>query len=70
MHVKHVKICHCYAEIVKFELILTHLKLFWGQNSGQEFFSGGMQIPHAPLWHHHQFKSFKHQFLKIKSVIV
>ena len=28
MHVKCVKICHFYDEIVKFGLILSHLKLF------------------------------------------
>ena len=29
MHMKWAKICHFYAEIVKFGLILTHLKSFW-----------------------------------------
>ena len=27
---------HFYAEIVKFGLILTHLKLFWGKTGGSE----------------------------------
>ena len=33
---KHAKICHFYAKIVKFELILTHLKLFGVNGGGQE----------------------------------
>ena len=35
MHTKHTRICHFYAESVKFVLILTHLKLFWGENWGE-----------------------------------
>ena len=34
MYMKHTKICHFYAKLVKFRLILTHLKLFWGKLEG------------------------------------
>ena len=40
-----------YAEIVKFRLIMTHLKLFWGIKGGQENILG--QIPPSPLWSRH-----------------
>ena len=43
MHAMHVKICHFYAEVVKFGLIfITHLKLFWAANcgDGQKIFLG------------------------------
>ena len=42
---ENVQICHSYSEIVKFGLILTHLKLFWGL----DFFWGG----ECPLWYCH-----------------
>ena len=46
------KNCNFYAEIVKFGLILTHLKLFWGQEN--IFFWGGDKCPYAPCaWHRH-----------------
>ena len=38
------KFCHFYADIVKFGIILTHLKLFWG-NWGNKKILGGGQMP-------------------------
>ena len=39
MCVKHPTICHFYAEIVKFWLILTYLELFFGKSGrGQKIF--------------------------------
>ena len=43
------KICHFYAKIVKFGLILTHFEIIWG---GQENILGA-NAPHAPLWRRH-----------------
>ena len=36
------------AEIVKFGLILTHLKLFWGKTGGKKIFFGGKMPPMPP----------------------
>ena len=36
MHAKCAKMCHLYAEIVKFGVILIHLKLFWRQTKGDK----------------------------------
>ena len=52
MCAKHTKICHFYAEIVKFGLISTHLKLIWGETGEGEKYFGGI-CPHAHLWHCH-----------------
>ena len=41
------KIFHFHTEIVKFGLILTHLKLFWGKIGGKNIWG---QMPPCPLW--------------------
>ena len=46
MRSSHAKMCHFNAEPVKFGLILTHLKLFWGQTGGgKKIFLGKMHPP-------------------------
>ena len=50
------KICHVYADIVKFSLILAHLNLGGGEQTGgkearKHFF--GKMTPMFPLWCHH-----------------
>ena len=56
LQAKHTKICHFYAEIVKFGQILIHLKLFERKTGDKIFFfwggEGGGKCP-MPLWHHH-----------------
>ena len=50
MRAKLTKNCHFYAEMIKFGLILTHLKLFREQIGGKiilSFFLGGW-MPHVP----------------------
>ena len=42
---KRAKICHFYAEIVKFWLILTHLKLFLEKTGGQKILGLGVNAP-------------------------
>ena len=37
-----------YAKVVKFGLILTHLKLFWGKLGDTKIFFGGM-LPYHPV---------------------
>ena len=49
---KHAKTNHCYAEIVKFGLVLTHLKSFWGKSRGQENILESYPPP-FPLWRRH-----------------
>ena len=45
-----MQICHFYTEIVKFGLILTHLKLFGGKlGGGKKIFF--WENAHTPLWH-------------------
>ena len=48
MHMKCAKIYHFYVEIVKFGLILTHLKLLGGKHGGKNVFWGG-KCPAIPL---------------------
>ena len=48
MPTKHTKICHFYAEIVKFGLIFIHLKLFLGQEN-IFFLGGGTNAPMPPV---------------------
>ena len=44
------KIYHFYGEIVKFQLVWTHLKLFWGQTGwGQENILRGKMPPCPPV---------------------
>ena len=52
-HVKYTKICHFSVKIVKFGLIVTNLKLFWGKTGGGTRKYFGEAIPHSPLWHCH-----------------
>ena len=52
MCAKRSRICHFYAEIAKFGLILTHLKLFRGKRGGggkKIIFGGGGQMPNASM---------------------
>ena len=39
------KICHFHAEMVTFELILTHLKYFWVNGGGGQYLG---EYPNAP----------------------
>ena len=47
---KILSFCHFYAEVVKFGLILTHLKLFGGQTGGGKKHIFWGQMPPCPLW--------------------
>ena len=50
IHAKRTKICNIYAEIVKFGLILTHLKLFGGMGEQENIL--GENDPMHYLWHY------------------
>ena len=65
---KRAKTFHLYAEIVKFGLILTHFKLFWGKTEGKIYFFGGDAL--YPLWRrpclcliHKHYKPMNNQYL-------
>ena len=49
MRAKRATICHFYAEIAKFGLIVTYLKLFGGKlGGGGKIFFGGGKCPLCP----------------------
>ena len=63
MWAKHAKNCYFYAEIIKFDLILSHLSLLGG-NWGKYL---GVQMPHAPPpWHRHCPNTTYRNFLNTK----
>ena len=60
MRAKRAKICHFYTEIVKFGLILTHLKIFGGGKlGGQENILGGQIV----------FKVFNFFFMQVTIIL-
>ena len=63
------KICHFHAEMVNFELILTHLKFFWVKmgGGGQKYLG---EIPQCPLWccHREDKKSWESQNFSMKNM--
>ena len=58
-------ICHFNADIVKFWLIQTHLKLFLGETGGNKILWGNAHMPHPlPPWRRYWFSNFEQNFIE------